>query len=591
MKKTLIILMTLILLAAIFTGCEKTGNPADSTSPGTSAAETTAMKDAIIFSDGKMHYSLVRPEDSTLTETDQFRSLREKLSALSGTLPVLTTDEEYNGHKYSADTPEILVGNVAYPECRELLSELAYNEYAYGIVGNKIVITAWTDAALPYAVASFNSYAEKNTKDGTLMLPAGYRKVGTCSAPVLKSLDGIPVFPGGDLEAITDCSDGFTQVTITGTDTAMFTEYRTLLTGAGFTLYDENEMAENQFATYTKSTQTVYMYYVPYSKTTRIVASVGALLPDTEKPVYTKVRECSFTLFGSGSGLGCMMQLEDGSFVIIDGGNNTVAEASQIYSKLTELAPDQSNIIIRAWVITHAHGDHYGAFARFASNYGSLSKIKVESFIFNFCDTAEQTQYMSDGTGSFTRVRNIIKSTYPKANVYKCLTGQVFHFAGADMEILNCMSDFIPQIIGLERGDADLTAADGNIQSIVVRFITTAEKSQSVMVTGDVSKVCVDEMCARFGAYLKSDIMTVPHHGWNENRYRARNGTIGLYTLVDPTVVLWPDSVSAQAKKMLWDGKPGSNWEANYFLINSLHVKKCIVAGSTTVTFTLPYIE
>ncbi len=257
---------------------------------------------------------------------------------------------------------------------------------------------------------------------------------------------------------------------------------------------------------------------------------------------------------------------------------------------MTELAPDPSNIVIRAWVITHAHGDHYGAFVRFASTYSTLKTIKIESFIFNFCDTKEQTQYMSDGASSCSKVRSTINTYYPNADVYKCLTGQVFHFPGADMEILTCMSDFIPKVIGLEgMPDTDLTHADGNIQSIVVRFITTAEESQSVMVTGDVSKVNVDEMCARFGDYLKSDIMTVPHHGWNQNRYRARNGTIWFYSLVDPSIVLWPDGVEAQAKKLQWNGVPGSDWEANYYLLNSLNVVQCIVAGSTTVTLTLPY--
>lgn len=592
----LIFIILMLMLSFLLFGCDNKGNPA-ATDPlsGETTAETQGEKrDALVFSDGKLHYSLVRPEKSSQIETDQFRTLRDKLTSLSGGTPILTTDEEYAGHKYSADELEILMGQVWYPECQTLLSEIAYNEYAIGVVGNKLVITAWADTALPSAVSAFISYAEKNTVNGILALPSDFRLVKTLSAPLLKPLAGVPAFPGGDVLAISDCADGFTQITINETTEAMFTDYLTILDGAGYTLYDENEMAENQFVTYTKSTQTIYAYYIPYSKTTRIITSVGALLPGTEKPVYTKVREASFTLFGleiggEAGGLGCMMQLEDGSFVIIDGGNNTSSEATQIYNKMTELAPDPSNIIIRAWIITHAHGDHYGAFYRFASSYGTSSKIKIESFIFNFCDTVEQTKYMSDGTASCTKVRNTMRGTYPKAKIYKSLTGQVFHFAGVDMEILNCMSDFLPGVIGLERSDADLTKADGNIQSIVVRFITTAKESQSVMVTGDVSKVSVDEMCRRFGDYLKSDMMTVPHHGWNEDRYRARNGTIEFYTFVDPTVVLWPDGVAAQAKKLLWNGVSGGDWEANYYLLNSLHVKKCIVAGSTTVTLTLPY--
>ena len=151
------------------------------------------------------------------------------------------------------------------------------------------------------------------------------------------------------------------------------------------------------------------------------------------------------------------------------------------------------------------------------------------------------------------------------------------------------MSDFLPTIIGEEdMPDVDKTSVDGNLKTAVFRFFIG---EQSILVTGDASKLNVDEMCDRYGSYLKSDIMTVPHHGHNQNRYRARNGTKEFYKLVDPSIVMWPDGVSAQKKKMAWDGVPGSAWEANYYLVHSLHVKEVIVAGSTTTTVTLPYIK
>ena len=151
------------------------------------------------------------------------------------------------------------------------------------------------------------------------------------------------------------------------------------------------------------------------------------------------------------------------------------------------------------------------------------------------------------------------------------------------------MSDFLPTIVGEENiEDIDKTKVDGNLKNVVYRFFIGGQR---VLVTGDASKVNIDEICARYGEYLKSDIMTVPHHGHNQNRYRARNGTKELYTLVDPSIVMWPDGVSAQKKKMAWDGVAGSAWEANYYLVNSLHVKEVIVAGKTTTTVTLPYIK
>ncbi len=595
MKKRLLLLTILLLTITLLSSCILTdNNDKVTTEETTHVGSGSATKDALVFSGSEFHYTIVRPEKSTQNEISQMGILREKMVSLSGGAPDLSTDEQHLGNTYSTDEPEILIGYVSYPQSQKFRLELAYNEYGFGVFGNKIVITAWGDIALGNAVAAFNSYAQENTVDGELIIAAGYREVGVSSAKILDPLENVPVFQGGNTVAVSDASDGFTQVTVKDTNEMMLSEYCTILSSQGYTLYTENMMADNKFVTYTKDKLTIHAYYVPYSKTTTIIASVGAVLPATEAPNYTKVRNSSFTLFnpeagGDSSGLGCMMQLEDGSFIIIDGGNNTSGEVSQIYNKLNELAPDKSNIIIRAWIITHAHGDHHGAFLGFVAAHGNNSKIKVESFIYNFCSNEEQTQYMSDGKKSQDKVRNLVKTTYPNAKIYKSLTGQVYRFAGANMEILYCMSDFMPQVIGLERTDADLTKADGNIQSIVVRFKTTTGTSQTIMVTGDAARPNIDEMSKRFGSYLKSDIMTVPHHGWDQNRYRARGGTIEFYTFVNPSIVLWPDGKAAQAKKMLWNGTKGADWENNYYLIHSLNVKKTIVSGGKTVTFTLPY--
>jgi glyoxylase-like metal-dependent hydrolase (beta-lactamase superfamily II) len=403
----------------------------------------------------------------------------------------------------------------------------------------------------------------------------------------------LPGYSGGTLSAVKPCGSGYYQAIIDGTNQKQFDNYCASLQGHGFTLYGDHAITNNYFRTYRKGALMAHAYLVGYSGQVRIVAAENTTLPALAAPDYSKLKNASFTFFGveqggSEGGLGCMFQFEDGSFFLVDGGHNTAAEAKAIYDKLRELAPDQNRIVIRAWLITHAHGDHYGALLKFAHTYGSLSTIKIESFIFNFCNTPEQTQYLKDRDRSMSAVISAIAGTYPGAALYKPLTGQTFHYAGAEMEVLYCMSDFLPQIIGKEMPGADEANADGNIQTVVCRMKLAG---QTILVTGDTAQVCVDEMCARYGTWLKSDMMTVPHHGWNENRYRARNGTIPFYTLVDPMVVFWPDGVKAQAEKMAWNGKPGGNWEANYFLINRLHVKQCIVAGSATQTFALPYMR
>jgi hypothetical protein len=371
-----------------------------------------------------------------------------------------------------------------------------------------------------------------------------------------------------------------------------FGNYKKILANEGFSEYTRSLLGTTEYITYQRDKLTVHAYYTAHNGEMRIVCAKNAVLPSTETVIYEKVCEPTFTLMGlekggSTGGFGCIIGLPDGTFIIVDGGHKTAAEADDIANTLYKLSGKTEDIVIRAWIFTHAHSDHVGAFIKFSSTYASKGIFTIESFIFNGCDTAEQHQYSS--TGKFESTKTAIKTYWSSAKVYKCLTGQIFHFAGCEMEVIYTMSDFLPTIVGEENiEDIDKTKVDGNLKNVVYRFFIGGQR---VLVTGDASKVNVDEICARYGEYLKSDIMTVPHHGHNQNRYRARNGTKELYTLVDPSIVMWPDGVSAQKKKMAWDGVAGSAWEANYYLVNSLHVKEVIVAGKTTTTVTLPYIK
>jgi beta-lactamase superfamily II metal-dependent hydrolase len=99
------------------------------------------------------------------------------------------------------------------------------------------------------------------------------------------------------------------------------------------------------------------------------------------------------------------------------------------------------------------------------------------------------------------------------------------------------MSDFIPLVIGFERADAEKDAGDGNSMSTVVRAVTP--EGNTCMLTGDSTNIVLDDMVDRYGAeYLKSDIVTTPHHGHNRDSYRARNATIKFYDAVKPEILV-----------------------------------------------------
>ena len=80
----------------------------------------------------------------------------------------------------------------------------------------------------------------------------------------------------------------------------------------------------------------------------------------------TKRTDSKLTMFQLDSAGGYLFTLEDGSFVVIDGGNGHSAEVTNFYNVLVALyteiygsAPTAAKPIrIAAWYLTHAHSDH-----------------------------------------------------------------------------------------------------------------------------------------------------------------------------------------------------------------------------------------
>ncbi len=585
MKRALFLILTLTLIVACAVSCKPTSQPDQTTAPETT--EAPQATNLTVAEDGKFNFVVTRPYKTD--NVKMYTGFVKDLKSATGIEDIMITVDG----KKERDTYEILCGVTDTPEYEAVESELGYNNYVIKVVGTKIVIASKVNYALEYALTKFVDYVTENMKDGKLEITPDFNLSGkrvNGSFSVLTKEVPSPV--GFTSCEFSDCDDNYQQATLNGCTKDILDGYKKILSDEGFTEYATSNLGGTEFITYKKDKFTVHAYYTEHNKQMRVIAAKNAVLPSTDKVSYTKVCEPTFTLLGlekggNSGGLGCIIGLPDGTFIIVDGGHKTKAEADDIANTLYKLSGNSKKVTIRAWVFTHAHGDHVGAFLQFSPSYAKKGVFTVESFIFNGCDTEEQHQYSS--TGNFDTTRKAINDNWPNATVYKALTGQIFHFPGCDMEVLYTMSDFLPTIVGEENiGDIDKSSVDGNLKNAVFRFFTG---DQSIMVTGDASKINVDEMCKRYGEYLKTDIMTVPHHGHNQNRYRARNGTIEFYKLVDPSIVMWPDGVAAQQNKMAWNQTAGSAWEANYYLVHFLHVKEVIVAGKTTTTVTIPYVK
>lgn len=545
MKKRIFTLILTLLFSIILLASCGEDIPEESTQlPDSTAEETQPLdNDIVLFAPGVCEYRIVYPSDDTDAEFTAARQLQSILEEKSGVKPEVVRATKKNLENTDSSVKEILLSYVDYEEFDTAIASVGYNHYVIAAVGNKIVVAGHERESFERAFEEFVAYITTNTADGKLVIENDLMLSGKAGNKDYKNFYDVPAYPGGKVEDISLLGNSYTQVTIYDTDGEMYDAYAPRLEADGYSLYSENEIAGNLYSTYTKEEEMLYYYYCPNTGETRVIIAEDVNLPSLDEVKYTAVCEPAFICLRSlddkgavsGDSQGCIIRFADGSFMIYDGGNNNTHQSKQIYDTLIQYAPDPKNVVVRAWVFSHFHGDHIGAFRNYVDRYRYNKVITIESFIFNFCDTKEQTETIS--AGQMSAVESAIKTLDPDVPVYKCLTGQIYRFPGMDMEILACMSDFIPLVIGYERADADKEKGDGNSMSTVVRLITP--EGNTCMLTGDSTNIVLDCMVDRYGAdYLDSDIVTTPHHAHNRESYRARNATIKFYNAVKPEILV-----------------------------------------------------
>ncbi len=546
MKKRIFnLLFTILICICLLASCGEDIPGETSQLPDTTVEETQPFDDStVLFAPGVCEYRIVYPSDDTDEEFTAARKLQSIIEEKCGVKPEILRATNKNTENYDPSAKEILLSYVDFDEFHVAMSEIeTYNSYIVRVMGNKIVVTGHEREGFEKAFEVFVEYIANNDVGGKVTVPNDLFLTGKAGNKDCKAFYDIPAYPGGMIEDFSLLGNNYNQVTIYKTDADMYEDYSVRLENNGYALYSENEIAGNLYSTYIKEEEMLYYYYCPNSGETRVIIAEDVNLPSLEEVQYTAVCEPAFICLKSldekgavsGDSQGCIIRFADGSFMIYDGGNNNAHQSKQIYETLIKYSPDPKKVVVRAWVFSHFHGDHIGAFRNYVDRYKHNKVITIESFIFNFCDTKEQTETIS--AGQMSAVESAIKTLNPDIPVYKCLTGQIYRFPGMDMEILACMSDFIPLVIGYERSDADKTKGDGNSMSTVVRLKTP--EGNTCMLTGDSTNIVLDCMVDRYGAdYLDSDIVTTPHHAHNRESYRARNATIKFYDASKPNILV-----------------------------------------------------
>ena len=509
--------------------------------------------------------------------------ITKELASITGTRSGKDFKMYNDATEVEAGTAEFSVGNTNRDTCKTLLADLTGNEYGFYCTKEGCALASWSDAALITAYTMLFlpllSEATVTASDGSkyVAFPDGFKVTGVHNA------NWITEFPKPEGEGITlhntmDDGEDCLQYLYTGdgVNAAAFDAYCNTLKSAGYVTISQNEIEGSKFATLVNSTEGIMLYvaldmfthkdeYDPnysqihydyaflHSKVLRIVSSSTASktvsVPTNailKKPTsWQKKTDSAITAVGlapSTIGMSYVVTLEDGSFILFDGGTGGKDAGDPVgylydlvkalYADIYGHEPTSSDPAhIAAWVITHSHGDHYGNACTFMSRYGK--QVKLDYIIGNW--PASNEAYIVDSgdngyMGTEGRIASLIQST--GATYLKVHTGQKYYFANIEIEVLMTYEDHNPFRID-----------NSNDANNVLRFsmYSTANPSSNpttVLWLGDSNRQQSRWMCAMYGSYLKSDIVQLGHHG-------NVGCDIELYDSAKPETILMPNSLSS----------------------------------------------
>ncbi len=518
--------------------------------------------------------SLDTKEGNLWAEPDNSAQYDYPYAALLDCLGKLATVTELKNTSFvkKADTApsmdnEIVIGLADRAEVEECLAEIPSEGYGVFVRNGKTLVIGRSDTALSYAHGYFRdlmSDALVKDKKGvvSVRMPVGLALTGLCFE---KYVTDFPKPDGVKLYNMQDAGDKSLQYLYMGegVNADAFHTYCAKLEGEGYVLRTENDIRGSFFATYVneQTNTTLYVAYNAFSHGEKefkykprlkvISASLDNVAVPDEKFVtplstFVKRTDASITALSmvtDAVGMGYVIMLEDGSFIVFDGGqqNDTYQRLVKVlwslHTRVYGKSPDEKDPLhIAAWVVTHSHSDHYNVFSSFLSVYGNSSYVKIDYIMGNFPSNMAVSNAAGKDTVLIDSMQSFAQRAGKECQYIKIHTGQKYYFPGLDMEVLYTQEDANPMRLNLF-----------NDTSCIVRFtmrahtadeqgnaVSNAEaKAVTSVWTGDAFIYGSRFTSAMYGDYMKSDMVQVAHHG-----------NIGcespFYNFVAPTIVWFP---------------------------------------------------
>ena len=437
-----------------------------------------------------------------------------------------TVTNDVKPHKH-----EILIGNTRRTETREALARLAYNQYGIFCFGDRIAVVG-------HCVAATMKAAEKFLAMDSLELTDGCSLVETVEEWIVD----FPRFEAGKYLGMSDCSHDRVEWVWGRVGLSALEDYLACLLQNGYESIFQNLRDGNRAYRFVKGSHFLSLLYLRATHTLRVVSGslektsvVEPWALDDSLNAPVTLTQMALDYFGGSFGMCYILTLEDGSFVIIDGGQVRVAGGQpktydylRLYTLLCELnkRPD-GEIVVSAWLMTHEHADHFNVFywfCRFCHDFGKKVTIK------RYCDcscsdavsfNAKNPDYPTT-RGRLAKAREWIGG-FDTVTLH---TGDRFSFGELDFEILYTVDDLFPQRLHYF-----------NDSSFVARM---TYRGQTTMWLGDICTAPSQFLRTHWSKKtLKSEIVQLAHHGLNgaeEELYCLMEGKVLLWSLRDQLV-------------------------------------------------------
>ncbi len=319
-----------------------------------------------------------------------------------------------------------------------------------------------------------------------------------------------------------------------------FDDYQARLINDGYALYGSHTIGANRYATLTKEDTAVSLCYIDSEGSMTVITDPLeriALYPQENWDGSGKVTDTTLGIFSlnyamqggkkdpltgenlDGNGMCFVITLEDGRYIVIDGGYKD--DESRLWDYLRDNNRRTDGVKIAAWLMTHSHPDHYACLNAFYLSCEGRG-ISVEYVIANpVPESRFNMRYIYD-KWMRDKLPKIVEWLGAKYIVPHA--GQVLRFCNTELEILYTHENLAPKLVG-----------NPNEASTVFRF---KADGKSVLFLGDI-EFSTPVLNGMYGESLKSDIVQINHHGYAGG---SEAETSEELRLIDPSLAIWTTS-------------------------------------------------